>query len=156
MVKWPFQRLSDLHLGYQKVTWKKLVYHYLILFTYIIPSKESTIHVKENSLSQWTLKKKSLNFIFSTKYVIPKSLKFSHWPSQKIGIHINQSHLVRSYASTARFHPSLPWFLRVVRPFELFPSLEKEVLEELTVKRSNSRICFGKTHTFFENVTIHV
>ena len=25
MVKWPFQRLSDLHLGYQKVTWKKLV-----------------------------------------------------------------------------------------------------------------------------------
>ena len=25
---------------------------------------------------------KSLNFIFPTKYVIPKSLKFSHWPSQ--------------------------------------------------------------------------
>ena len=24
---------------------------------------------------------KSLNFIFPTKYVIPKSLKFSHWPS---------------------------------------------------------------------------
>ena len=23
--------------------------------------------------------KKSLNFIFPTKYVIPKSLKFSHW-----------------------------------------------------------------------------
>ena len=23
--KWPFQGLSDLHLGYQKVTWKKLV-----------------------------------------------------------------------------------------------------------------------------------
>ena len=22
--KWPFQGLSDLHLGYQKVTWKKL------------------------------------------------------------------------------------------------------------------------------------
>ena len=35
-----------------------------------------------NSLSQWTLKKKSLNFIFPTKYVIPKSLKFSHWPSK--------------------------------------------------------------------------
>ena len=34
------------------------------------------------SLSQWTLKKKSLNFIFPTKYVIPKSLKFSHWPSK--------------------------------------------------------------------------
>ena len=25
--------------------------------------------------------KKSLNFIFPTKYVIPKSLKFSHWLS---------------------------------------------------------------------------
>ena len=34
------------------------------------------------SLSQWTLKKNSLNFIFPTKYVIPKSLKFSHWPSK--------------------------------------------------------------------------
>ena len=26
--------------------------------------------------------KKSLNFIFPTKYVVPKSLKFSHWPSK--------------------------------------------------------------------------
>ncbi len=26
--------------------------------------------------------KTSLNFIFPTKYVIPKSLKFSHWPSK--------------------------------------------------------------------------
>ena len=26
--------------------------------------------------------KKCLNFIFPTKYVIPKSLKFSHWPSK--------------------------------------------------------------------------
>ena len=26
--------------------------------------------------------KKSLNFIFPTTYVIPKSLKFSHWPSK--------------------------------------------------------------------------
>ena len=37
-----------------------------------------------NSLSQWTLKKKSLNFIFPTKYVIPKSLKFGHWLSESI------------------------------------------------------------------------
>ena len=29
--------------------------------------------------------KKSLNFIFPTKYVIPKSLKFSHWPSKLVG-----------------------------------------------------------------------
>ncbi len=27
-------------------------------------------------------RKKSLNFIFPTKYVIPKSLKFSHWLSE--------------------------------------------------------------------------
>ena len=27
---------------------------------------------------------KSLNFIFPTKYVIPKSLKFSHWPSREL------------------------------------------------------------------------
>ena len=29
--------------------------------------------------------KKSLNFTFPTKYVIPKSLKFSHWPSKLCG-----------------------------------------------------------------------
>ena len=28
--------------------------------------------------------KKSLNFIFPTKYVIPNSLKFSHWPSEDL------------------------------------------------------------------------
>ena len=28
--------------------------------------------------------KKGLNFIFPTKYVIPKSLKFSHWPSKAL------------------------------------------------------------------------
>ena len=28
--------------------------------------------------------KKSLNFIFPTKYVIPKSLKFSHWLSEDV------------------------------------------------------------------------
>ena len=31
--------------------------------------------------------KKSLNFIFPTKYVIPKSLKFSHWPSKGVIYH---------------------------------------------------------------------
>ena len=35
------------------------------------------------SLSQWTLKKKPFErLIFPTKYVIPKRLKFSHWPSK--------------------------------------------------------------------------
>ena len=37
----------------------------------------------QTSLSHWTLQKKGLNSIFPTKYVIPKSLKFSHWPSKK-------------------------------------------------------------------------
>ena len=30
--------------------------------------------------------KKSLNFIFPTKHVISKSLKFSHWPSKISGV----------------------------------------------------------------------
>ena len=35
--------------------------------------------------------KKSLNFIFPTKYVIPKSLKFSHWLSEYIDFTIRNS-----------------------------------------------------------------
>ena len=46
-------------------------------------SKNQTCSPVQFSLSQWTLKK-SLNFVFPTKYVIPKSLKFSHWPSKFI------------------------------------------------------------------------
>ena len=34
--------------------------------------------------------KKSLNFIFPTKYVIPKSLKFGHWPSKLKGKWLKQ------------------------------------------------------------------
>ncbi len=37
------------------------------------------------ALSQWTLKKKFERLIFPTKYVIPKKLKFSHWPSKIFG-----------------------------------------------------------------------
>ena len=29
---------------------------------------------------------KQLNFIFPTNYVIPNSLKFSHWPSKLMGL----------------------------------------------------------------------
>ena len=36
--------------------------------------------------------KKSLNFIFPTKYVIPKSLKFSHWPSKYLIDPYNGAH----------------------------------------------------------------
>ena len=36
--KWTFQGLSDLHLGDQEVTWKKLVYIYTIIYViYIYP-----------------------------------------------------------------------------------------------------------------------
>ena len=50
-----------------------------------------------NSLSQWTLKKKSLNFIFPIKYVIPKSLKFSHWLSKLIILNDNDNnqHMIK-------------------------------------------------------------
>ena len=62
------------------------------------------------SLSQWTLKKKSLNFIFPTKYVIlqiPKSLKFSHWLSEYRGpitpfITVFWAHLVTHFATSCQ------------------------------------------------------
>ena len=44
--------------------------------------------------------KKSLNFIFPTKYVIPNSLKFSHWPSkQSWGKHLEKLVLAEISAS---------------------------------------------------------
>ena len=52
----------------------------LILIIRTILSLKSTY--KHILTQPWTLKKKSLNFIFPTKYVIPKSLKFSLWPSK--------------------------------------------------------------------------
>ena len=33
--------------------------------------------------------KKSLNLIFPTKYVIPKSLKFGHWLSEPFNLNLN-------------------------------------------------------------------
>ena len=64
-----------------------------------------------NSLSQWTLKKKSLNFIFPTKYVIPKSLKFSHWPS-KIRSTIT-SGVYRENQSLQKLHKNKGWITAV-------------------------------------------
>ena len=40
------------------------------------------------SLSQWTLKKKFERLIFPIKYVIPKSLKFSHWQSKALYVEL--------------------------------------------------------------------
>ena len=50
--------------------------------------------------------KKSLNFIFPTKHVIPKSLKFSHWLSKKpsiLGYHYFWKH---PYIQINFNHPS--------------------------------------------------
>ncbi len=62
-----------------------------------IPKKVYWIH-DVDSFDHWTHtyyltqpmdpEKKSLNFIFPTKYVIPKSLKFSHWPSKLLTVYI--------------------------------------------------------------------
>ena len=38
---------------------------------------------KRNLTQPMDPEKKSLNFIFPTKYVIPKSLKFGHWLSEQ-------------------------------------------------------------------------
>ena len=64
--------------------------------------------------------KKSLNFIFPTKYVIPKSLKFSHWPSKiclsyerriDVLFFLQALSLVIVFASRADQGPSaLTWF----------------------------------------------
>ena len=42
--------------------------------------------------------KKSLNFIFPTKYVIPKSLKFSHWPSKNMFNNPNERKFVEQFS----------------------------------------------------------
>ena len=47
--------------------------------------------------------KKSLNFIFPTKYVIPKSLKFSHWPSKESECDKNEPPAPRKLHSEIRF-----------------------------------------------------
>ena len=52
---------------------------------------------------------KSLNFIFPTKHVIPKSLKFSHWPSKPIWLALgflnHQLSLAQFKALDARSSP---------------------------------------------------
>ena len=40
------------------------------------------IYIKPCLTQPMDPQKKGLNFTFPTKYVIPKSLKFSHWPSK--------------------------------------------------------------------------
>ena len=47
--------------------------------------------------------KKSLNFIFPTKYVIPKSLKFCHWPRKNPPSFLNSGEFLA--VSTTRLGP---------------------------------------------------
>ena len=50
-----------------------------------------TLIISHSANGPW---KKSLNFIFPTKYVIPKSLKFSHWLSEICGFCSTKQHSV--------------------------------------------------------------
>ncbi len=53
--------------------------------------------------------KKSLNFIFPTKYVIPKSLKFSHWLSKKVSQVNSYPNLCWNAALSAKYD----WMMRM-------------------------------------------
>ena len=84
----------------------------------IIPTYLGSISSPTNPLNNHLLtqpmdhEKKSLNFIFPTKYVIPKSLKFSHWLSEfKVPFFI--AHLISSPtpSSLAIFIASVMLFL---------------------------------------------
>ena len=70
--------------------------------------KDSAFNIKNGSKSYLTQPmnpaKKSLNFIFPTKYVIPKSLKFSHWLSEL-------SNLTTS-------HQTFRWYLKWRNPHQ--------------------------------------
>ena len=49
---------------------------------YITEFAKDSFHSAQFLTQPMDPEKKSLNFIFPTKYVIPKSLKFSHWLSE--------------------------------------------------------------------------
>ena len=54
---------------------------------------------------------KSLNFIFPSKYVIPKSLKFSHWPSKNPPKSSSWAVIQNPQRKTRKRH-SPPWNFR--------------------------------------------
>ena len=74
---------------------------YFAIFVTLQPTRKRSKLLEENEKKGWEKlnpktrlfltqpmdpEKKSLNFSFPTKYVIPKSLKFSHWQSKFWGI----------------------------------------------------------------------
>ena len=86
------------------------------------------LHLVDLVLTQpsWTLKKKRVNFIFPTKYGIPKSLKFSQWPSKFIG-----KYTIISW--------DFAWNFRIVsHDFMTFSPWEGALNSDPTIVKSNS------------------
>ena len=80
--------------------------------------------------------KTSLNFIFPTKYVIPKSLKFSHWPSKNIILMAMSQHPSHQPTKRASFINGSGYFV-----FGYTPAVEK------TNKKKRKHDAWGKKHT---------
>ncbi len=87
-----------------------------VFFLVFFPKQPTDVGVWVYFLTQpsWTLKKKRLNFIFPTKYVIPKSLKFGHWLSEfspfKAVIRCWVPFFDKQLLSTLRQRPWTRWF----------------------------------------------
>ena len=75
-----------------------------------VPSRERKNISHLLTQPSWTLKKKFERLIFPTKYVIPKSLKFSHWPSKYVKKSptgpTERTHLWNHWFGTLRLHQS--------------------------------------------------
>ncbi len=71
--------------------------------------------------------KKSLNFIFPTKYVIPKSLKFSHWLSELVG----QKSMITQYSRLQTPCGFLVGLAKRFHTFETHQNIPKRDLDEL-------------------------
>ena len=84
-IKYTHSHWSYWFLHVDILTRKTQVYD-IVWMDYICIDEFQMIHqpkLREVFLTQpMDHQNKSLNFIFPTKYVIPKSLKFSHWPSK--------------------------------------------------------------------------
>ena len=79
--------------------------------------------------------KKSLNFIFPTKYVIPKSLKFSHWPSKKIFTQLISTPK-KQITTPSMYHPKNPQASKSKDPSWKKPETISMVVE--LVRRKNT------------------
>ncbi len=98
-----FLGVSPNFLGFNRSVspfWVRLGYEKNVLVGRWVGGGEVTLPMKAHSANgPWN---KSLNFIFPTKYVIPKSLKFSHWPSKKDVIYM-------IFFTPPKFNSKKPW-----------------------------------------------